>query len=58
MAIYEFKCQVCGDTGTVSRSIHTDGDIAAPNCQACTIPMERVWSLGGVSFKGDGWGGQ
>jgi putative FmdB family regulatory protein len=58
MAIYEFKCQVCGNTGTVSRSIDSEGDIPAPNCAGCGIPMERVWSLGGISFKGEGWGHQ
>lgn len=58
MPTYEFKCGVCGNTDTVSRAIDADGDISAPQCKGCTIPMERIWSLGGISFKGTGWGHQ
>jgi putative FmdB family regulatory protein len=58
MAAYEFKCMVCGMTETITRDINADGDIAAPQCRGCMIPMERMWSLGGIQFKGTGWGHQ
>jgi putative FmdB family regulatory protein len=58
MAVYEFKCGVCGNTDTVSRAIDADGDIAAPQCRGCMIPMERIWSASAISFKGTGWGHQ
>ena len=58
MAAYEFKCMVCGMTETITRDINADGDVAAPQCRGCMIPMERMWSLGGIQFKGTGWGHQ
>jgi predicted nucleic acid-binding Zn ribbon protein len=58
VAAYEFKCMVCGMTETITRDINADGDIAAPQCRGCMIPMERMWSLGGIQFKGTGWGHQ
>lgn len=56
MAVYEFKCGVCGSTETISRDINADGDVAPPNCHGCMIPMERIWSIGAITFKGTGWG--
>jgi putative FmdB family regulatory protein len=55
MAIYEYSCEVCCTELEVQRSI---GDLLPrdPYCDKCMIPMKRVYSLGGIVFKGNGWG--
>jgi putative FmdB family regulatory protein len=57
MATYDYRCEVCSKELEVQRSIE---DVLArdPYCPNCTVPMKRVYSLGGVVFKGNGWGGK
>ncbi len=52
MPVYDFKCE-CGNTRTQTISIN------APDFKAiciCGKEMIRVYGLGGVTFKGSGWG--
>ena len=28
-----------------------------PYCEACMIPMNRIWTANPIHFKGKGWGG-
>jgi predicted nucleic acid-binding Zn ribbon protein len=37
----------------VDRSIHEERD-----AQCCGRPMNRIYTAPGISFKGEGWGGQ
>ncbi len=55
MATYEYRCEVCSKQLEVQRSIE-DKLERSPYCPNCTVPMKRVYSLGGVVFKGNGWG--
>jgi putative FmdB family regulatory protein len=55
MATYEYRCEVCFKQLEVQRSID-DKLERSPYCPNCTVPMKRVYSLGGVVFKGNGWG--
>jgi putative FmdB family regulatory protein len=55
MATYEYRCEVCSKQIEVQRSID-DKLERSPYCPNCTVPMKRVYSLGGVVFKGNGWG--
>jgi predicted nucleic acid-binding Zn ribbon protein len=57
MPEYVFKCVNCGANISVFRTINTDGDIDAPLCEGCNLPMLRDYSISGVIFKGDDWGG-
>jgi len=58
MPEYLYRCGACSDVKTIYRHIYTDGNIDAPLCDKCLIPMTRDWSIGGVIFKGDGWAGK
>lgn len=58
MASYEFRCEMCGIEVTVQQPISTDGDISGGNCSSCQIPLSRVWTSFGLTFKGTGWGHQ
>lgn len=51
MVIYEFKCPECEEVIT---SEDKDLEIA---CAVCHDPvmMKRVYSLGGIAFKGSGF---
>jgi putative FmdB family regulatory protein len=57
MAIYEYRCEVCSKAFAIERAI--DDKLARdPYCPNCTVPMKRIYSLGGIVFKGNGWGGK
>jgi len=53
MAIYEYTCGVCNKSVTISRSI-TDPD-GSYECNACNLPLKRVYSLSSVAFRGSGF---
>lgn len=53
MAIYEFKCQVCGVTASINASM--DSTIEAPRCTTDGIPMSRDYSTPAIIFKGSGF---
>jgi putative FmdB family regulatory protein len=53
MAIYEYTCGVCDKSVTITRSItDPDGSYA---CDACDLPLKRVYALPGVAFRGSGF---
>jgi putative FmdB family regulatory protein len=54
MPTYEFKCEECFTTGTVTASFT---DTASMECPKCSRAMERVYSAPGLIFRGGGWGG-
>ena len=53
MAYYDYKCQNCNNTITVSRRMTEDDP--GYTCDACNIALTRVYSKVGVSFKGSGF---
>ena len=57
MAIYEYRCEVCSQELEVKRPIE-DTLARDPYCPYCIVPMKRFYSLGGILFKGNGWGGK
>lgn len=58
MPEYVFRCGACSSIKSEWRHVYMHGDIPIPNCDKCQIPMSRDYSIGGVIFKGDGWGGK
>lgn len=50
---YDYECVACSNKYTIERSIHEDA--VAPVCVGCHQSMTRVWAVGGISFKGDGF---
>lgn len=58
MPEYIFRCTTCSATKSEWRHVYMHGDIPVPDCDNCKAPMNRDYSIGGVIFKGDGWGGQ
>lgn len=50
---YDYECVACSNKYTVERSIHEDA--VAPVCVSCHQSMTRVWAVGGITFKGDGF---
>ena len=57
MATYDYRCEVCSKELEVRRPIE-DVLVRDPYCPNCTVPMKRIYSLGGIVFKGNGWGGK
>lgn len=57
MAEYDFRCEVCGKTKTVKRSMD-DQLQRDPYCDGCEVPMTRIWTANPIHFKGNGWGHQ
>ena len=49
MATYEYRCEVCSKELEVQRPIE-DTLARDPYCPNCTVPMKRVYSLGGIVF--------
>jgi predicted nucleic acid-binding Zn ribbon protein len=48
---------VCSKQLEIERPIE-DTLARDPYCENCTVPMKRIYSLGGIVFKGKGWGGK
>lgn len=53
MPDYAYKCERCGYTTDVHRSMH-ENEIA-PFCGDCCQQMIRVWSAPEITFKGSGF---
>jgi len=53
MAYYEYKCSECETLKTVSRGMTEDDP--GYTCDTCNLPLNRVYSKVGVSFKGSGF---
>lgn len=54
MPVYDFKCE-CGKTSTITVGLKELDDFRM-TC-VCGKPMQRVFGVGAVTFKGTGWGG-
>jgi putative FmdB family regulatory protein len=54
MSIYEFKCDLCGCVVWIN--YESDKRDTPTECPDCKGLMRRSYQLGGVSFKGTGWG--
>lgn len=52
--IYQYKCDGCGWTIDVNRSIAERND--GPMCGDCLVSTKRMVSNVSAHFKGDGWG--
>jgi putative FmdB family regulatory protein len=53
MAMYEYKCNGCDQSITITRSI-SDKEVV-PECLACKSKLSRVYSSVGVAFNGGGF---
>ena len=53
MPTYEYKCPKCQVTALIKHPMDNHKDY---HCTECLTKLQRVWRLGGVNFKGSGWG--
>lgn len=53
MALYEYICKSCNALEVVIRGINDNEKVI--NCKTCDLPLNRVYSSVGVSFKGSGF---
>lgn len=53
MAFYDYKCSECHIIYAVEHSVNETPDIKCGNCKAA---MRKIFALGGITFKGEGWG--
>jgi len=53
MALYDYKCPECHVIHTVEHSVNDTPDITCGNCKAT---MRKLFGIGGIAFKGEGWG--
>ena len=53
MPAYQYKCPHCEVILVVNRSLH-DAD-PGYECETCKIPMNKVYSIGAVTFRGSGF---
>lgn len=54
MPVYHYVCDVCKDTVEVVRGV-SELEVL-PVCSVCAEVMRRIYAIGGVEFKGNGWG--
>jgi len=55
MALYDYKCMQCKDVITISHSVHDEPQLV---CEYCGDKLQKQFGLGGITFKGEGWGHQ
>lgn len=53
MPAYEYQCKSCEGHISVTRSI-SDPD-PGYTCNACNLPMTKVYSIGAITFNGSGF---
>jgi len=53
VAIYEYYCPRCDTVAEISHPITDSPEIL---CIGCSLPRQKKFSLGAVTFKGGGWG--
>jgi putative FmdB family regulatory protein len=53
MPTYDYKCPNCQKVIEIKHSMI---DQPNPACIDCMLPLQRVFKIAGVSFKGSGWG--
>lgn len=51
MALYDYKCDTCTQTSTVEHPMGANG----PSRCDCGGSLRKLFSVGGVSFKGAGF---
>jgi putative FmdB family regulatory protein len=54
MPTYHYFCELCGTSVDVSRKV-SELEVL-PVCGLCGSVMKRIYAIGGVEFKGNGWG--
>ena len=54
MPVYRYECQQCEVFVDVTRSIEELDTL--PECDMCGSKLKRIYAIGGVEFKGEGWG--
>lgn len=52
---YEYRC---GCEHRTTLRVEVDQRDDKRTCDTCSKPMQRVYSVPGISFKGEGWGGK
>lgn len=52
MPIYEYKCEECNVSQTITRGFY---DTDVPQCETCNSKLKRVYSSVGVTFNGSGF---
>ena len=52
MPIYIYLCDKCEDNKEIARGMDDNDPQACPDCGA---PIKRVYSVGGIQFKGKGF---
>lgn len=55
MALYDYACSECGQTKVITRPISENEPPDGYSCETCNLPLNRVYSSIGVSFKGSGF---
>jgi len=55
MPLYAFRCESCKHEQDYLMGTK---NYRVPKCEKCGEKMARVYSVGGVIFKGDGWPGK
>jgi len=53
VASYEYECPTCKSVIEISHPI-TDSPVII--CATCVVARRKKFSVGTVTFKGDGWG--
>lgn len=53
MPVYQYKCNKCEQEFVVP---HPMGDTTVHKCKQCDEPLQRLFNIGAVAFKGGGWG--
>ena len=54
MPTYSYTCPKCDLVQTETFSINIE--LPIPTCPNCKEPMQRVFGVASVQFKGTGWG--
>jgi putative FmdB family regulatory protein len=52
---YEYRC---GCEHRTTLRVEVDQRDDKRTCDTCSKPMQRIYSVPGISFKGEGWGGK
>ena len=55
MPLYDYKCTQCNEIISITHSIKDEPQLA---CDNCGDKLQKQFGLGGITFKGEGWGHQ
>jgi|DEB19_MinimDraft_3_1074340.scaffolds.fasta_scaffold37121_4 putative FmdB family regulatory protein len=53
MPIYHYHCQTCNYKFIDNKPM---ADQQQPECMNCKTPMQRIYGVQTIIFKGNGWG--